>query len=184
MKRYSIGIIAILIVLSLSIFSVFAETGVVEFKYFFVRSVNQSINDIYFTDMRDTRITGHQIDLTQDLSTPQVKTAIYTNRSTGSYTISLTFSPLQVIENEMPDFWGKYKTTVYRYVGGELTAIGTLDVNTDSTTGKSISFTGDNSPSADDNVTFYYPISFDFADYIDDYPAKKLTGTIRVEVAT
>ena len=184
MKRNGISFIAILIVLFLSIFSAFAETVVVYFKYFFMRSVQQSINDIYFTDSKNTRITGYQIDLTKGLSTPQVKAAVYTNRSTGTYTISLTFTPLKVLDNEMPDFWGKYKTTVYRYVNDDLSAIETIDVNVESLDGKSVSFTGDNSPSADDNVTFYYPISFDFADYIDDYPAKKLTGTIRVEVAT
>lgn len=176
-----------IIVLCFLVFSyllLFAETGIVEFKYFFLRPVDQSISDFYFTDMRENRITGHQIDISKDLTYPQVNAAIYTNRTTGTYTVTLTFTPLQLVEDAMPDFWGMYKSTVYRYVNDELTAIGTVDVDVESNSGKSISFTGDNSSSADINMTFYYPISFDFSDYLEDYPAGRLEGSISIEVAT
>lgn len=186
MKRYSTRTIAILIVLSLSIFSVFAETGVVEFKYFFKRVVADTISDMYFTDINKNRISSYDLDLSSDLSHPQVFAAVYTNKTTKNpYTITLSFTPLTLKYDPSSSFWGEYQAKVYRLVNEEYTDItdGTVTVSSNPSNTYSTTFTGDYSPSNDISVTCYYPISFYFEPYLDSYADGSYKGTVLIEAA-
>ena len=181
--RKTIMIMVFLICLS---FCLHAETGVVEFKYWFQRVVANAISDIYFTDTNKNRISAYEVNVYSDLSTPQVFAAVYTNKTSANpYTITLTFKPMKPKNDSSSTFHGQYKAKVYRLINNAYTEIpnATVTVGNNPSNTYSTSFTGDYSSSNDITTTFYYPIAFLFDTYIDTYANGAYEGTIRIEAA-
>lgn len=163
-----------------------AETGVIEFEYYFERVVANTISDIYFTDINKNRISAYAINLSSDLSHPQVLAVVYTNKTSANpYTITLSFTPLTLRNDPAPSFWGQYKAQVYRLINNEYTEIAgaTVTVGNNPANSYSTSFTGDYSSSNDITISCYYPISFNFDPYLDTYTTGIYEGTIRIEAA-
>lgn len=163
------------------------DFGVIEYRYYFIRVVANTISDMYFTDTGKNRITSLSVDMEKNLSQPQVYAAIYANMdSSHPYTITITFFPLALKSTPGSTFKGGYQAKVYRLVADELTAVdsGTVTVVDDTTHGYSVSFTGDNTSSSDISATFYYPIAFNFESYIDTYSTGTYEGSVVIEVAT
>ena len=84
-----------------------------------------------------------------------------------------------------PAFVGCYKVMVF---DNDFVALetpnqdSTLEVN--DIRGCTIIFDGAKVQDASRLETFYFPITFDFTDYIDDYPEGTFSGSITVEVTT
>ena len=167
------------------------DSGVIEYKYYFIRVVANTISDMYFTDTGKNRITSLAVDMEKNLSHPQVYAAIYANMdSSHPYTITITFFPLVLKSTPGSTFKGGYQAKVYRLVNDEFAAIdnnddsGTVTVVDDTTHGYSVSFTGDNTSSSDISATFYYPIAFNFGSSIDTYSTGTYEDSVVIEVAT
>lgn len=175
MKKCALVSILILLVLSCA----FADAEYVRFKYKIRKSV-ANIVELGFTDLALRDIDTHPVDLSGKLNNEQVMFCLTTNKTT-SYQIRLTFLPL--VGDYNSDFYGYYKVRVLDPDYAPITrGSGDNSLTVSSVSGSSVTFEGYTVSNASNVGTFYYPISFDFSDYLEDYPADDLTGTIRVEV--
>ena len=139
-----------------------------------------SIND------KTTLEAEHELDLSQDLTSPQVCAAVQSDMS-SPFNLKLTFTFLRNQGNA--SFIGKYKAKVYKYIGNVASAENLTPVT--NSTGTDVSDV--NVTSASKAITFagtynsisevYYPIAFSLSDYIEDYGSGSFSGTITLEVA-
>ena len=180
-------LIGLTIIMFYSFFSLFAvETGSVEFKYWFINEVSESVSDMYFTNTSKQRIDACPLDVASSLNDPQLYAAVYSNVSATNYSVTLSFSTLKKTDENK---YGYYKAKVYR-----LSDLGTLsEISYDNIESRTIEVTNNESPTSvsfpldktqnSTNQTFYYPIAFQFSDYIGSYENGSYSGTILIEVA-
>ncbi|MCQ2412485.1 MAG: hypothetical protein MJ057_05965 [Sphaerochaetaceae bacterium] len=160
-----------------------AESGNIQFRYKLNKYVPEYV-EVGFTDTSKKAITTYELDLSKRTDSMQVFLAVNTNKATD-YTLNLTFFPMRSDDPSDPTFLGRYKAMVFDedYVVLETSSTdNTLLV--DDANGVSIAFEGAQVLNASKVNTFYYPISFDFTNYIEDYAVGTFTGSILVEVTT
>lgn len=177
--RRLLSILLLLFVSSLA----FADSGNIQFRYKINKYVAEHV-DLSFTDSSKKQISTYEIDLTKQLDYTQVYLAINTN-ATNDYSLTLKFFPMESDDPSSPAFVGCYKVMVFDtdFVALETpNQDSTLEVNDIS--GCTITFDGAKVQDASRLETFYFPITFDFTDYIDDYPEGTFSGSITVEVTT
>ena len=184
MKKCLVGLALFMII---NVFSIFAvETGAIEFKYWFINAISESVSDMYFTNTSKQRINACPLDVASSLSDPQLYAAVYSNVSSTNYHVTLSFSTLKKTDENK---YGHYKAKVYR-----LSDLGTLtEISYDNNESRTIDVTNNESPTSvsfpldktqnSTNQTFYYPIAFQFSDYIGSYENGSYSGTILIEVA-
>lgn len=173
-------VLILLVFFSLTV--AFAETGTIQWRYKIRKIVEENII-LSFTDNVGNTISSYSLDLDKDLSYGQVHLRVLTNK-VNPYTLMLTFSTMTQAGDSGATFFGFYKARVsdiLTYSSGDLSY---RDIVFSSADDETVSFSGDVSNSASNTVSFYYPISFDFSDYIESYSAGTYSGTITVEVAT
>ena len=160
-------------------FDIFYKIRVEEDSHYFTLRFVQ-IND------KTTPEAEHELDLSQDLTSPQVCAAVESDMS-SPYNLKLTFTCMRNQSNA--SFVGKYKAKIYKYIGNVPSAENLTPIT--SSTGNDVSDV--NVTSASKSVTFagtynsisevYYPIAFSLSDYIEDYGTGSFSGTITLEVA-
>ncbi len=169
---------AIILFVLLSLYAlsyVSADTGTISFKYKIYKYVADVVN-LGFTNIdNEDSISTYPIDVLKDLSEPQVRLRVDTNMI-RSYNISLTFSPMHFADGSSPNLYWKYKAKIGN------TSIVLDDVVF--TSGDSVTrvFPGDYGNDGKVFICTYYPISFDFSDYISTYDTGSFSATIIVEV--
>ncbi len=188
MRKYSIGFIFIVLILaSVCAASTEPVSGAVEFRYFFMREVPETVSDIYFTNTVKQKIDACPLDVDLGLNNPQLYSAILHNVITSSYSITLTFNAL--LKAESQNIYGYYEAQVYKLdAEGNLIA---FDYNNSDTRiidvceehpARSVVFNIDHTADSNSKV-FYYPIAFRFSKYLEDYSMGVYSGIIRIEVA-
>jgi len=165
------GLLLVLLLVFLSQFCVFADTGTIQYKYVLNKHVDENI-ELSFANLNNNAITTYAVDSKKTLSSPQVQLAVSTNK-VNSYKLKLTFSVMT-----SSDSYGFYKARVFDMIDAEY-----MDISFESVSNVSITFTGDTSHDGNTTITAYYPIAFDFTDYISDYGAGNYSATIKVEVS-
>lgn len=174
---------SILILLMMITCAFAAESGNIQFRYKINKYVAEHV-DPGFVDTSMRPISTYEIDLSKHLDYTQVYLAVTTN-ATSDYALTLKFFPMKNNDPQDASFVGCYKVMVFDtdFVALETNAPdSTLLVN--DTNGCAITFDGANVQNASKQETFYFPITFDFANYIEDYAVGTFTGSILVEVTT
>lgn len=173
----------ILILLFASVFScLYAEMGYIQWRYKLKKYVEESIS-ISFTDLHGNQITTYGVDCSKDLGMPQIQLEVNTNKTTD-YNLKLTFSAMKHSDGGDVSFFGYYKARITDIIRLSQSDLDYRDVEFTSPSDVSVTFPGDCSNNANNILSFYYPIAFDFSDYLEDYGAGSFGGTIRAEVAT
>lgn len=174
-------IILAVMVLAVVIFSnalVFADSGTIQWRYKIRKFVEEDIT-LGFTDLNGANISSFEINTEKTLSNAQIHLSVVTNKVNG-YTLRLSFTPLM---DQSGTQFGLYRARVSDIITFEGSEADFRDIVFTELETQSITFPGDTSDDANNMITVYYPISFDFSGYIDDYSAGVYTGTITVEVA-
>ena len=151
------------------------SSGTISFKYKIYKYVADVVNLGFTNAGTEDSISTYPIDVLKDLSEPQVRLRVETNMI-RSYNISLTFSPMHYADGSSPVFYWKYKARIGN------TPIDVEDVVF--TSGDSVTrvFPGDYGNDGKVFICTYYPISFDFSEYIGTYDTGSFSATIIVEV--
>jgi len=168
------GLLAFLIILIVSFYA-FAGTTITSplwFKFAITRIVPESyVLSFTGTDKGDN-ISTKKIDTDLDCSTAQAYLKVYTNK-VNSYSLKLSFN-MMVSDLDSSVKYG-YEVQAFDLENEDYKKT----VNSDQT---SITMVGPNSISASSFITNYYPISFDFNNFLSYYGSGSYTGTITVEV--
>ena len=175
--KYILTILVFLLVSCLSVFG-----GTIQWRYKIRKFVEENIV-MGFSDASGNAITSYSIDLSKDLENSQVFLSVTTNK-VNPYTLKVSFSAMKHSNDSTSTFLGFYKARISDLITYSVGDLDYRDVVFTSADDVVVSFSGDNSDDANNTVSFYYPISFDFSDYIEDYGAGDYVGTITVEVAS
>ena len=186
MRKCLIGFAVYMIINLFSLFAV--ETGAIEFKYWFMYEIPETVSDMFFTNTSKQRINAYPLNVELSLSNPQFYAAVYSNVASTDYTVTLSFSTLTK-SKKGGDLHLHYNAKVYRLSDlGELSVINfddlesnTIIVNNDDSL-TSVSFSLDRTQDYT-NHTFYYPIAFQLTDNIENFECGSYSGTIQIEVA-
>lgn len=155
-----------------------ADTGTIQWRYKIRKFVEENIV-FTFTDNSGDAISSFEINMEKDLSYSQIHLLISTNK-VNAYSVKMTFSPMA--KRGETGTIGLYKARISDIVTYSSGDSDYRDIEFTSEENVVITFPGDISNSANNTVSFYYPISFDFSDYIDSYTVGSYVGTIVVEV--
>ena len=173
-------------ILSVLIFSLFSCLlvfgGTIQWRYKIRKFVEENII-LGFSDASGTALTTYAINLEKNLNNSQVFLFVTTNK-VNPYTLSVSFSTMKHANDSSSTFFGFYKARILDVITNEPGAPDYKDIVFSSVDDVVVSFQGENSDNANNTVSFYYPISFDFSEYIEDYMAGDYVGTITVEVAS
>ena len=171
-------VITVLILLVIVFSYVSAESGIIQWRYKIHKFVEEGIT-LGFTDLTGNPIDTYSLNTEKTLSNAQIHLSVVTNKM-AAYTLALSFTPLV---NEASSTYGLYKARVTDIITFEGSEADFRDVVFTGLDPVRVSFPGDVSDDASNTISFFYPISFDFSDYIADYGTGTYTGTITVEVA-
>ncbi len=156
-----------------------ATSGTYTLRFIYFNSVAKN-SYLFFTDASEDKksITTQAMNISKTLSASDVQVYLGTTTNMNTdYYISLTFGLMY----SSTDTEGKYyKAQVWSTDG--LTSKGIADVK--DSTKRSVKFLGDKVEDATKTSDFYYPISFQFSDYIGEYDEGSYSATITAEVTS
>ena len=170
--------IALLILIAFSY--VFAsDVGIIQWRYKIRKFIEEDIT-LGFTDLNGVTISSYELSMEKALNNAQIHLSVVTNK-VNNYTLTLEFTPLL---DETGTQLGFYKARVSDIITFEGSEADFRDVTLNSSSSSRVSFPGDTSDDASNMISVFYPISFDFSEYIESYDSGVYSGTITVEVAT
>ncbi len=168
-----------LAIMMLFLSCVSASSGSYDLRFVYYDYVEKNVY-LFFTDTSKKSISNCEMNATKtlSLSDAQVYLASATNEN-STYYISLTFSPMLRTDTNKDTTERYYKVTVWS-AGDNPSELGTVDVQNSS--GRTVKFTGNTVSDTSTSSDFYYPISFQFSDYLTTYSDGSYSATITAEV--
>ena len=179
MFKKAIMVIAIILV---ALSFACATSGTYNLRYIYYRYVEKKVL-LFFTDMDREHVPSKALDLSLglDASDAQVYLVCTTNEKSAYY-INLTFNPMQrtdTVTNVINRVDYYYKARVWSF-GENPSALGTVDVSSEQN--RTVKFVGATVSNGSTVEDFYYPISFSFSDFIEDYAEGSFVATVIAEV--
>ena len=172
--------LTVLLLLVMVFSYVFAsDVGIIQWRYKIRKFIEEDIT-LGFTDLNGVSISSYELSMEKALNNAQIHLSVVTNK-VNNYTLTLEFTPLL---DETGTQLGYYKARVSDIITFEGSEADFRDVTLNSSNPSRVSFPGDTSDDASNMISFFYPISFDFSDYMELYDSGIYSGTITVEVAT
>ncbi len=181
MKRVKAAIILLIVVFSCA----FAANDInIQWKY----KLNKFVEENYtlsFIDYAGNIVSNLAVDTQKGISSPQVRLKVTTNK-VRSFSINITFSPMRSLQgsaNYDASFCGHYQARVSDLFQDSIQDPDHKDAYVISDESVMLTIPGETTNNANNTITFYYPLSFNFQDYIEDYPVGSYTSTITVEIS-
>lgn len=172
-------ILTFLLILIMVFSYAFADVGIIQWRYKIRKFVEEDIT-LGFTDLNGEPITSFDLNTEKTLSNAQIHLSVITNK-VNDYTLKLSFTPLVDESGESLGFYRARISDIITFSGSEADF---RDVVFTDNEPSSVLFPGDTSDDANNMITVFYPISFDFSEYVSNYGTGRYSGTITVEVAT
>ena len=172
-------VLTIILILILTFSYIFADAGIIQWRYKIRKFIEEDIT-LGFTDLNGASITSYELNTDRTLTNAQVHLSVITNK-VNSYTLKLSFTPMM---NEEGTQFGFYRARVSDIITFEGSEADFRDIVFTGVETESVSFPGDTSDDASNMITVFYPISFDFSDYLADYETGTYSASITVEVET
>ncbi len=181
MKRVLTAISLLFVVFSCA----FAANDInVQWKFKLNKYVEESYT-LSFVNNSGSSITTLPIDVQKGINTPQTRLKVVTNK-VRSFSINLSFSPMRCVQgsaNYDAAFFGSYQARISDLFQDSNQDPDHKDAYVTTNESASLTIPGESTNNANNTITVYYPISFSFQDYIEDYPAGSYEASITVEVS-
>ena len=176
MKK-ALTVILLLVMVFSYVFS--SDVGIIQWRYKIRKFIEEDIT-LGFTDLNGVSISSYELSMEKALNSAQVHLSVITNK-VNNYTLRLSFTPMMNEEGTQFCFYRARVSDIITFEGSEADF---RDISFTGVETESVSFPGDTSDDASNMITVFYPISFDFSDYVEDYNTGTYSATITVEVAT